>query len=206
MIDYLTHYYRIGTEPFRSLSGLPDDEAIQIMKALYGRYKENILFERFKAPAQYLHDRRETEGWVRSAFIEKGGRPQDAYPISMVLGSSKWIEDNAPSLDTHGKIHVHLSALSEADVSFTFPDSMVSLWLFKDRPSDYYLPEYHGKIFTLPEILSIVSEKGMPEEGWKIKIPENTGPYIEAQVWNREQLAAQGSLRNTRLGTGLAGI
>ena len=29
MVDYLTHYYRRDTPPFRSLSTLPDDEALQ---------------------------------------------------------------------------------------------------------------------------------------------------------------------------------
>lgn len=34
MIDYLTYYYRRGTEPFRSLSALSDEEAIEIMAEL----------------------------------------------------------------------------------------------------------------------------------------------------------------------------
>jgi len=35
MIDYLIHFYRSGTEPFRSLSALDDGEARQIMQELY---------------------------------------------------------------------------------------------------------------------------------------------------------------------------
>ncbi len=30
MVDYLTHYYTKGTPPFRSLSTLPDEEALHV--------------------------------------------------------------------------------------------------------------------------------------------------------------------------------
>ena len=33
-VDYLTHYYKKGTPPFRSLSALPKGEALGIMEAL----------------------------------------------------------------------------------------------------------------------------------------------------------------------------
>ena len=127
MVNFLTYYYTKGTVPFRSLSALPDDEAIKIMEALYVEFANSILFERFKDPAQYLHDRQLTERWVREAFIAKGRQPAAAYPITMVLGYSPWIEKHAPGeLRTHGKIRIPLTALQEDDVSFTFPDSMVS--------------------------------------------------------------------------------
>jgi hypothetical protein len=188
MVDYLTYYYKSGTEPFRSLSALSDIEAIRIMEDLYVEYKENILFERFKDPIQYLHSRRQTEQWVRAEFIAKGGQPQEAFPISMVLGSSKWIEKHAPDPYAHSEIRIPLSVFTESDVSFTYPDSMVSFWFDKDKPIEYYQPDYHGKIFTLSEILSMVEKKGLPEEEWETNLPSNIGSYIEAQVWNHKPL------------------
>jgi hypothetical protein len=186
MIDYLTYYYKRGTEPFRSLSALPDEEAIRIMKALcddtpYGR--------RFKDPIGYMRNRRETEQWVREEFIAKGGRPREPYPIPMVLGSSKWMAKVAPDKKLHAEIRIPLCVFTEYDVSFTYPDSMVSLWFGRDKPSEYYLPEYHGKVFTIPEVLSIVSARGLPEEKWETNLPSDLAPYIEAQVWNHEPLA-----------------
>lgn len=44
MIKYLTHYYKAGTTPFRSLSVLPEKEAIKIMKELY---VDNSIFSVF---------------------------------------------------------------------------------------------------------------------------------------------------------------
>ena len=88
MIDYLTYYYRGGTEPFRSLSALSDNDAIRIMESLCD---ETGFGARFKDPEQYLRLRRQTERWVREGFIAKGGRPEESYPIPMVLGNSDWI-------------------------------------------------------------------------------------------------------------------
>ena len=160
------------------------------MEALYVEFEGSVVFERFKNPVQYLHNRRQTEQWVREAFIAKGGQPQATYPICMVLGASKWIEKHAPAPDpdAHGEIRIPLSAFQEGDVSFTYPDSMISLWFGRDKPPEYYQPDYHGKIFTRTEILSIVEMKGVPEEAWETNLPSNLAPYIEAQVWNHKPL------------------
>ena len=180
-VDYLTHYYDSGQRPFRSLSALSDRDAIRIMEGLYARHRGNILFERFHDPARYLSTRRQAEQWVRAEFIAKGGRPQEAFPISMVLGTSRWIEQHAPDPASHAEQQIPLSSFTESDVSFTYPDSMVSLWLHRDKPIAYYLPDYHGKVFTITEILAIVETNGVPEE-WQAALPSDVGPYIEAQV------------------------
>lgn len=186
MPDYLTHYYRRGTPPFRSLSPLKDEEAVPIMQALYD---ETVFGARFKDPLGYLQARRQTEQWVRAQFIAKGGRPQADYPVYMVLGSSRWIESHAPELE-HTEIRIPLFAFAEEEVSFTYPDSMISHWFERDRPAAYYLPEVHGKVFTRTEILALVALRGIPEEAWETNLPPDLAPYIEAQVWNPLPLRA----------------
>jgi hypothetical protein len=185
MIDYLTHYYSIDKEPFQSLSALSDEEAIKIMEELCD---DTPYGERFKDPLQYLKDRKDTERWVREAFIAKGGKPKDEFPIPMVLGSSKWLVEAAPDREKHGEIRIPLSLFTEQDVSFTYPDSMISRWFGQEKPAEYYQAELHGHVFTLSEILSIVERKGMPEEDWETNLPQSLAPYIEAQVWNHELL------------------
>jgi hypothetical protein len=185
MIDYLTHYYSIDKEPFQSLSALSDDEAINLMEILCD---DTPFGERFKNPTQYLKNRRDTERWAREAFIAKGGGPTDEYPIPMVLGSSKWLVKAAPDRNKHGEIRIPLSRFSEFDVSFTYPDSMVSRWFGLEKPVAYYQADLHGIIFTRTEILSVVEKKGMPEEDWATNLPEDIPPYIEAQVWKHELL------------------
>jgi hypothetical protein len=185
MIDYLTHYYSIDKGPFQSLSALSDEEAIKIMEKLCD---DTPYGERFKNPTRYLKDRKDTEQWVREGFMAKGGKPKDKFPICMVLGSSKWLVEVAPDREKHGEIRIPLSVFAEQDVSFTYPDSMLSHWLGREKPFEYYQAELHGKVFTLSEILSIVEKRGMPEEDWETNLPKSLAPYIEAQVWNRELL------------------
>jgi hypothetical protein len=185
MVDYLTHYYQRGTPPFRSLSTLPDDEALHLMTALCD---ETLFGERFKDPLNYLHNRRRTEAWVRAEFSAKGGRPVEPYPIYMVLGFSSWIERAVPITFSTCKIRFPLAIFQEGDVSFTYPDSMISNWFGQDQPIEYYQPEYHGKVFTRSEILAIVAARGLPEDGWEPRLPDHLAPYIEAQVWNRAPL------------------
>lgn len=183
MREYVTYYYQRGTEPFRSLSALSESEAISIMEALCD---DTPFGARFKNPEQYLRQRKQTEQWVREAFIRKGGRPRAAYPIPMVLGSSKWMLKQSPTPEAHAEIRIPLSIFAEDEISFTYPDSMISYWFGKEKPLDYYQPEYHGKVFTMAEILAIVALKGLPEEGWETNLPPHLAPYIEAQVWNHD--------------------
>jgi hypothetical protein len=185
MVDYLTHYYSSRLGPFQSLSSLADDEALKIMEALYD---DTPYGARFKDPVRYLRDRKATEQWVREEFIAKGGKPQARYPIPMVLGSSKWLVQIAPDRETHAEIRIPLSIFREEDLSFTYPDSMISRWFGRDKPAEYYLPDLHGQVFTLSEIGSIVAARGLPEDDWHTNLPDHLAPYIEAQVWQHDLL------------------
>jgi hypothetical protein len=167
---------------------LSDVEALRIMGDLY--VEGSVFWERFKDPAQYLQIRKQVEEWLRSEFIAKGGKPQASCPIYMMLGRSKWIETmlDATTLATTLEIQVPLSAFGECDVSFTYPDSMVSFLLANEKESEYYLPDYHKKVFTLSEIRSIVEANGLPGEKWGMSLRPSVPNYIEAQVWKHEPL------------------
>ena len=115
MIDHLIYYYKLGTEPFRSLSALPDEEAIKIIRGLCD---DTPFGERFKDPIQYMRNRRQTEQWVRDEFIAKGGQPHTSYPIPMVLGASKWMVRNAPDPVVHGEMRIPLALFSESEILF----------------------------------------------------------------------------------------
>ncbi|HET9911223.1 MAG TPA: hypothetical protein VFQ13_04990 [Anaerolineales bacterium] len=188
MIDYLVYLYKSGTEPFRTLSTLPEEDAIRIMQSLYRA--GSIFWERFEDPAGYLRLRKQIEQYVRQAFIAKGGMPREPHPIYMAFGRTRWMLDclDAVTLATTTEIEVPLSWFEECDVSFTYPDSMVSFLLANEKESAYYLPDYYGKVFTLSEIRSIVATNGLPGEKWGTNLPGSMPNYIEAQVWNHEPL------------------
>jgi hypothetical protein len=184
MVDFLIHFFRKGSAPFRSLSALSDAQAVSIMRRLY--VPGSVLWERFRDPESYLALRREVERALYRAFRERGGSPKQEHPIYLVLGRPKWTvaAADAATLATSTEIRVPLSLLDEAEISFTYPDSMASALLVKEKNPEYYEAEYHGKVFTLAEIRELVARKGLPGEGWETKMPKTYPHYVEAQVWN----------------------
>ena len=190
MLENLVHLYKRGTIPFRSISALTDAEAIGLMRSLY--IEGAVIWERFKEPADYLQLRRRVEEWLRREFIAKGGQPRTAYPIYMVWGRSKWMETmiDEITLTTTVEIQVPLSLFDESVVSFTYPDSMVSFLLNLERNPEYYLPEYHGQVFTMMEMCEILERNGLPGYRWGTELPSEMANYIEAQVWDPEPLLA----------------
>jgi hypothetical protein len=188
MIEILTHIYRRGGEPFQSLSALSDEQALPIMKSLYTA--GSAYWGRFEDPQEYLQARRQAENWLHQSFIAKGGKPRQAYPIYFVVGDPPWLErvGDPATIASTARIQVPVSIFDEGDISFTYPDSMVTLLMDNLKNPEFYQPDYHGKLFTLAEIRTIVAQKGMPDEGWETKVPDHFAHYIEAQVWNREPL------------------
>ena len=188
MVDYLLHFYRKGSKPFQSLSSLPEEQALIIMKGLY--IEGSVFWERFKDPSSYMAFRKQIEKELRNDFVSKGGRPKQDYPVYLVLGRPKWTEiaADAKTIAATAEIAIPLTVLGEEDVSFTYPDSMVSALMASERNPDYYEPDYHGKVFTLKEIAGIIEKNGLPGEEWQTRMPAHFAHYIEAQVWNQRLL------------------
>ena len=113
---------------------------------------------------------------MRAEFLKKGCNPTDEFPIYFVLGKSPWLEKNKPQKVEGMEISIPLAYLSRDDVSFTYPDSMISLWFSKDIPSGINDTGLFGKVFTKEEIEELVNKRGDPEEKWNTNIPENLAP------------------------------
>lgn len=177
---FLTHYYHQKDKPFQSLSALEKSAAIDIISSLHNR--EGWVYRRFSQPEQYLQQRKETEAWVKQAFIQKGGKPKTDYPQYFVVNRSIWIEEGFNQQSLH--VSIPISVLNPEQVSFTFPDSMVSYWLREQYQSTYYHPEYHGQVFLLDEISQIIDEFGIPSEEWRTGEDRKYDFFIEAQVWD----------------------
>jgi hypothetical protein len=188
MVDFLLHFFRKGSRPFQSLSAIPDDRALAIMRRLF--VEGSVFWERFRDPSSYLSYRKQVEKKMRNEFFIKGGVPKNEYPIYFMLGRPIWTESvaDAQTVSTTEEIAIPLSILSPEDVSFTYPDSMVSAMMEAEKNPEYYEPDYHGKVFTLVEIEEIIKQKGLPGDKWQTKMPKHLAHYIEAQVWNQKQL------------------
>ena len=184
MIEVLIRYFRKGTRPFRSLSSLPEAQAISIMEALY--VPGSILWQRFRDPKAYLDLRREVERQLFTDFKAKGGDPKNDCPIYFVVGLPKWAVHAVDSVTmaTTDEIRIPASTIDEREISFTFPDSMLSV-MMKQR-GEAILPDspYGGQALTLREMELLIEDNGLPVAGWEPDLPPHLNHYIEAQVWD----------------------
>jgi hypothetical protein len=175
----LTHYHHKNDAPFQNLSSLADEEALRIISNLGDR--AGSVYRRFRDPAKYLQQRRETESWVRQEFIKKGGQPISAYPHYFVVERATWIEEG---YNQESRIvQFPVAAFQSEQVSFTYPDSMISYWLKNQTNQVFYRPAYHGQVFVLSEIYKIIDAFGVPSEEWRTEEARRYDLFIEAQVW-----------------------
>lgn len=147
--------------------------------------RRHAVLREVPSTAAILGNRLETEQWLRETFIEKGGKPKASYPFYAVLGSAEWIEHNALSEGfAVNLLRVPISLFREEDISFTFPDSMVSYSIGRNKPEGYYVPQLHGQVLTLSEARTLIT----PELVSRIASmhPGAMIPYAEAQIWNHD--------------------
>jgi hypothetical protein len=177
---FLTHYYHQNDRPFQSLSALTDRSALAIITNL--QHRQGLVYRRFKDPENYLKLRCETEHWLRTEFIKKGGKPVTNYPQYFVVDRSVWIE--AGYQGNFNLVQIPLTAFNSEQISFTYPDSMVSYWLQSHSDKDYYQHEYHGRVFSIDEITEIIDRFGIPDREWQNRSERKYDLFIEAQVWS----------------------
>jgi hypothetical protein len=175
----LTHYHHQDDPPFQNLSSLADNEALNAILSL--RERTGAVYRRFQYPEKYLQQRREVERWVRQEFIKKGGQPVSAYPHYFVVDRSVWIEEGYGGESC--AVQYPVSAFQTEQVSFTYPDSMISYWLKSQAEQVFYHTEYHGQVFTLGEIGEIIDNFGIPDTEWQTEAARKHDLFIEAQVW-----------------------
>jgi hypothetical protein len=186
----LTHYHHPNKSAFQSLSSLSDSEALRVIVSLQNFAGD--VYRRFRDPEKYLVNRQVTEAWLRQEFIKKGGQPLADYPQYFVVGRSPraqaklsaWIEEGYNG--QFEMVQLPITDLPTTQISFTYPDSMISYWLQSQAGQDFHHPEYHGQVFNYSEICQIIDRFGVPDEKWRTKAVHKHDLFIEAQAWVNE--------------------
>jgi hypothetical protein len=178
----LTHYHNPNKSAFQSLSSLSDSEALRVIASL--KDFAGAVYHRFRDPEKYLVNRLATETWLQQEFIKKGGQPLVAYPQYFVVGRSTWIEKGYNG--QFEMVQLPITDLPTAQISFTYPDSMISYWLQSQAGQNFHHPEYHGQVFNYSEICQIIDRFGVPGEKWRTESVHKHDLFIEAQVWVSE--------------------
>lgn len=187
--SYISHYFVRGSEPFLTISELDDTSWQELCRNLTERRAADPSYHRRFGP-RYREVRLETEKQLRAGFRAKGGRLEREAPIYFCLGSSSWWA----GFCDHEEIRIELKDIDPKTISFTYPDSFASLGMLARFGLKHEAKPYHGTVFTLDEITSVVREFGIPTgvspSGYKEYHKEELETYIEAQLWSDEPLRA----------------
>lgn len=106
------------------------------------------------------------------------------FPLYMVVENTTWIEEGYKGQSR--KIQIPISEFEPKEVSFTYPDSMISYWLKDKKQAPFYQPDYHGQVFRLDEIIQVIKKYRIPVEEWKTQKARKHDIFIEAQIWNEQ--------------------
>jgi hypothetical protein len=178
----LFHYYEGSRKPFLSISELEPSKFSELMDE-FSRLElpESRFDEKWKRDF-YLFFRPYTEQKIREKFIDKGGKPKLKAPRYTTLGPVTWFNNWYEQPEV---IEIPLLEIPSDSISFTYPDSMMSLLIAEDRfePFAKFKQPYHGEVFRLEELEEMVTAYGFPDES-DPKNLEYGNRIIEAQIWD----------------------
>ena len=178
----LKYYCHINNEPLKSITKLPEKEALDLAKKLrdenpcnaHCRFGSILTFdENF---VTYYNHRKNVEKLLYERFISLGGKPQTMSPYYLFVHDLSWLT-NVIIDEINGGIariiEVRLNDIDIFDVSFVLGDSMLSV------NSD----EWDGLFLKDSLMQSITLHQGFENYFNSIKPQLNPHPFIEAQLW-----------------------
>jgi hypothetical protein len=179
---FITHYFLSAKEPFLSLSELPGGGQNLIFKEMLNLHKKDGTYKR-RYGTGYIDTRLKTESLLKQKFIARGGKPKDPFPVYFVLGESLWFKN----LNTnHNEVKFDLLDLSQEIISFTYPDSFISM----NNPTK----PYHNQVFLKSEINEVIEKYGLPPDDVRNRYDQywldddGFEKYVEVQVWDKNRL------------------
>ena len=167
---HIIHYYYPGTDPWKNIMLLPEDEAFRIAGELAAAHPDTTCFGRFADFENYYSARKKADAYVRRRFIEAGGKPALLHPYSFTLTECeylrKWFGDGE-------KLVLDMEAVPDDQISFTIGDSCAQI--------------IHG---AEPEVLTkgiLLKRIHDCEDSAEAFLKTNLGKfaYVEAQLWYR---------------------
>lgn len=172
----LYHYYDKRSGPFKSLTALPNEEALSILEKIKEERPDSFASQR---DLNYIVNRSNCEAIVREKAKEKGIIMDIDSPHYMVIEECPWLNS---WYEDPAVISIHIKEFDTSKISFTYGDSMPT---FSPRVNDG--KEYRKTVYTYEEILTVIEKYGLPQK-WNSDGAGGPERYIEAQVWTNNPI------------------
>ena len=121
---YITHYCYPGTDPWKNIMLLPEEEAFRVAGELAAAHPETTSFGRFADFRNYYPARKKADEYVRNQFIALGGKPALAHPYSFALMDCEYLRNWFSGGE---KLVLDLDNILDDQVSFTVGDSCAQI-------------------------------------------------------------------------------
>ena len=167
---FITHYYFPGTDPWKNIMNLPEEEAFRVAAELAALHPDTTSFYRFADFRNYYPNRKRADEYVREAFIRLGGKPRLLHPYSFVLTECEYLREWFGSSD---RITLDLADIPDDQVSFT-PGDSCALIIHGSEPA----------VLTKEMLLKGIGACGGSVDAFLEKAL-GTNRYIEVQLWDR---------------------
>ena len=167
---YITHYYYPGTDPWKNIMNLPEDEAFRMAKVLSDTHPDTTSFGRFADFENYYPLRKKADEFVRERFIQLGGNPKLFHPYSFTLLQCEYLKNWFNSSD---KITIDLDGIPDNQISFTLGDSC-ALLMHGNEPT----------VLTKKLLLERIEAFDGSVDAF-LKQSLGKYPYVEVQLWDR---------------------
>jgi hypothetical protein len=167
--ELITHNYDPAHGAFRNICNEPLTEAERILDEIQRSGKRHIR-------ADYLERRLATERWLLRERCRRFGNPRLEHPIYFFLGNFADGKDRSRP----NSIVIPLQFFPPDVLTFTYSDSMTNQAIAARSEQHLDLRKrYHGQVYCLTEIMSIVGKFGMPNRNGR-----SYDGFIEVQVWD----------------------
>lgn len=169
---HIVHYYFPGTDPWKNIMLLPEDEAFKAAAELAREHPDTTSFGRFADFDNYYLARKKADEYVRKAFVTLGGKPILTHPYSFTLTECeylrKWFSNGE-------KLVMSLAEVPDDQVSFTIGDSCAQV-------TNGLEPEVFTKLMLMERIHRF-------HDSVETFLDASLGKfaYVEVQLWYRPQ-------------------
>lgn len=174
---FITHYYFPGTDPWKNIMLLPENEAFRVARELADAHPGMTSFGRFADFENYYPARKKTDEYVRKCFVRSGGKPVLQNPYAFTLMECEYLRKWFSGGE---KIILDLDEIPEDQISFTIGDSCAQI-------TNGIEPE----VLTKEMLTKKIRDLGDSVETF---LEQSLGKfaYVEAQLWYRPSKTENG--------------